>query len=67
MPKMTDMTTVVDATIKKLASTYGEMPEALRNVDPRVLKVALKSTDGDPRFLTAEDDGSIIIWNRRVW
>lgn len=67
VPQMTSLVTVVDGTIDQLAATYGELPDVLKTADPRLLKAALKKAKGNMHFLTAEPDGSIIIWNRPVW
>jgi len=65
--RLEQLAVLVDETIEDFARTYLEMPEPLKAIDPRILKTALKQVKGNIRRLTAEADGSIIIWNNSVW
>lgn len=58
---------VFDAVVTRLAATYGQLPPALAACDPRTLEAALRFSGGNTHRLTAEPDGSIIVWNHCVW
>ncbi|PVU81333.1 hypothetical protein DDP54_15645 (plasmid) [Cellulomonas sp. WB94] len=64
---MSSLATVVDSTLNAMADSYRALPPALCACDGRALRFALHSADGDCHRITAEDDGSIIVWNRPVW
>lgn len=53
--------------LEALAAQYATLPSALQAADPRSLKKALKLAEGNERRIAAEEDGSLIVWNRPVW
>ena len=57
----------VEAAMERLAVARHDMPEVLLRCDPDAVVAALEKTGGDPHRLTAEPDGSVIVWNGPVW
>lgn len=54
------------STVKKLAAA-DDLPKILKDLEPRVLERALELAGGEKRRLTTDGDGSVIVWNYRVW
>lgn len=65
--KVLEVAGLSERTLRDLAAWYSTLPAPLAAVDRRVLRKALSLAGGDPRRCTAEQDGSVIVWNRPVW
>lgn len=64
---LTDNLTVHDATLARLAASYQELPAPFRKCPEPVLRHALLLAGGNPRRMTTDGDGTVIVWNGPVW
>lgn len=51
----------------RIAALYAQLPDSLRQAQPELLLAALGRAGNDPRRITADADGSLLIWNRPAW
>lgn len=51
----------------RIAAMYAQLPDSLREARPELLLAALNRADNDPRRITADADGSLLVWNRPAW
>jgi len=61
------ITAVGDKVLAAAVAQYGELPKALKKAHPMVLTEALELAGGNFHRITAEEDGSLIVWNYPVW
>ena len=51
----------------RVAPFWPRLSDDLREANPDLVVAALAAADGDPRRLTVEPDGSLLVWNRPAW
>jgi len=51
----------------RLAAAFPRLSDDLRDADPDLVMAALVRADGDPRRVTVEPDGSLMVWNVPAW
>lgn len=57
----------LDQALDVAAASYRRLPVALRQLDPRVLSLALRLAGDNPRRISTDGDGSAVIHNGPVW